>query len=207
MAGTLATAVSLLVSEITIPPAGACWLSVTVPVTELPPVMPAGSRLCPECSGRSTVREAVWLSPAKEAVIMMGVVWLTELVVTLNVAVVAPSGTTKGSGTLATFQLLLCRETPAPPAGAGLTSVTVPVEEFPPVMLAGPIVSDDKDPGVALRLKKMSGLPGVSSVQTMLTLPAESVAISGDEVLPESLERFWGKEKVAPPSLDRLKKV
>src|SRR5438445_8205710 len=97
-----------------------------------------------------------------------GVAWLTELVAILNVAVVAPAGTITGSGTLATLQLLLCSATAAPPAGAGLTNVTVPVTEFPPVTLTELRPSEDKDPEGTLRLKKMSRLPGVSSIQTTL---------------------------------------
>src|SRR6266700_384807 len=66
---------------------------------------------------------------------------------------------------------------------------------------------DDKDARVACRLKKISEVPGVSSVQAMLRLPAESMATTGAVALPKSLEMFWGKEKVAPSSLERLKKT
>jgi len=60
----------------------------------------------------------------------------TALVLTTNVAVVAPAGTATLEGTLAA-PLLLASTTCAPPAGAGPLSVTVPVEEFPPVTLVG----------------------------------------------------------------------
>ena len=61
----------------------------------------------------------------------------TALVLTVKVALVAPARTVTVEGTLAAAVLLLERVTCAPPAGAGPLSVTVPVEEFPPVTLAG----------------------------------------------------------------------
>ena len=65
----------------------------------------------------------------------------TAVVLTGNVALVAPAGTATLEGTLAA-PLLLESATCAPPAGAGPFSVTVPVEEFPPVTLVGFSVSE-----------------------------------------------------------------
>jgi hypothetical protein len=61
----------------------------------------------------------------------------TALVLTVNVALVAPAATVTLEGTLAAAVLLLESVTCAPPAGADPLSVTVPVEEFPPVTLVG----------------------------------------------------------------------
>ena len=61
----------------------------------------------------------------------------TELVVIVNVALVAPLGTVTFAGTLATDVLLLDNDTTAPPKGAGPVSVTVPVEGLPPCTLDG----------------------------------------------------------------------
>ena len=61
----------------------------------------------------------------------------TALVLTANVALVAPAATVTLAGTLAAVVLLLESATCAPPDGAGPLSVTVPVDEFPPVTLVG----------------------------------------------------------------------
>jgi hypothetical protein len=60
----------------------------------------------------------------------------TALVVTVKVAVVPPAATGTLPGTWAE-ELLLDRVTTAPPVGAAPVRVTVPVEELPPVTLAG----------------------------------------------------------------------
>jgi len=61
-----------------------------------------------------------------------------------KVALVAPAGTATLEGTPAA-PLLLESATCAPPAGAGPLSVTVPVEEFPPVTLVGFSVSEESE--------------------------------------------------------------
>jgi hypothetical protein len=61
----------------------------------------------------------------------------TALVLTVNVALVAPAATVTLEGTLAAVVLLLESVTIAPPDGAAPLSVTVPVEELPPGMLVG----------------------------------------------------------------------
>jgi hypothetical protein len=61
----------------------------------------------------------------------------TAPVLTVNDALVAPAATVTLEGTLAVVVLLLVRVACAPPVGAAPLSVTVPVEEFPPVTLVG----------------------------------------------------------------------
>jgi len=68
----------------------------------------------------------------------------TALVLTVNVALVAPAATVTLDGTRAAAVLLLDSVTIAPPAGAAPLSITVPVEEFPPVTLVGFSVSDER---------------------------------------------------------------
>src|SRR5260221_12796464 len=71
----------------------------------------------------------------------------TALVLTVNVALVAPAATVTLGGTVAAAVLLLESATVAPPAGAARLSVTVPVEEFPPVTLVGFSESDEREAG------------------------------------------------------------
>jgi hypothetical protein len=64
-------------------------------------------------------------------------------VVTANVAVFTPAGTATFAGTVAAVVFELTRPTRAPPAGALLVRVTVPVEEPPPRTLVGESESDE----------------------------------------------------------------
>jgi hypothetical protein len=69
--------------------------------------------------------------------VTVAVTWLvTEEVVAVKVVEVAPAGTVTLAGTC-TAELLLDRLTAAPPLGAAPLRVTVPVEEVPPVTVAG----------------------------------------------------------------------
>ena len=61
----------------------------------------------------------------------------------------APVATVTLEGTVAAVVLLLESVTVAPPAGAGPLSVTVPVEEFPPVTLVGFSESDERETDTA----------------------------------------------------------
>jgi hypothetical protein len=72
-----------------------------------------------------------------------GVDVVTALVLTVNVALLAPAATVAVAGTVAAAVLPLISETTAPPVGAGPLSVTVPVEGDPPVTLVGFNVSEE----------------------------------------------------------------
>src|SRR2546425_12849229 len=67
----------------------------------------------------------------------------TALVVIVNGALVAPAGTVTLPGTEAA-ELLLDSVTCAPPAGAGPSSVAVPVELLPPVTVVGFTPSEER---------------------------------------------------------------
>ena len=77
---------------------------------------------------------------------------VTVWVETVAVAVVAPAGTVMLVGTVAADVLELASVTTAPPAGAGLFSLTVAVDGEPPVTLVGLRVIADKTGALTVRL-------------------------------------------------------
>jgi len=92
-----------------------------------------------------SVSRAELVAPPKDAVIVTGVDTLTALVLTLNVALLAPAGTVTLEGTLAAAPLLESA-TCAPPAGAAPLMVTVPVEDCtPPITLVGFRVIEERE--------------------------------------------------------------
>jgi len=76
--------------------------------------------------------------PFAVAVMVAAVAAVTLVVLTVNVELVAPAGMRikPEAGTTAAA-LLLDSATATPPAGAGPSSITVPVEDAPPVTLDG----------------------------------------------------------------------
>jgi hypothetical protein len=139
---TLAGAVAadaLLERETTAPPLGAAPLSVTVPVDDVPPLTLVGLSATEDSAtavAGFTVSEAVLVVPLYEAEMVTGVEPVTALVVTVNVALLAPAATVTLEGTVAA-DALLERSTTTPPLGAAPLSVTVPVEDAPPLTLVG----------------------------------------------------------------------
>ncbi len=145
LADTLAAPL-LLESSTCAPPVSAGPLNVTVPVEGDPPVTLVGFSVTEERVGRacgSTVSEAVLVTPAYDAEIVTGVDAVTALVLTVNVALLAPAAIVTLADTLAA-PLLLESSTCAPPVSAGPLSVTVPVEGDPPVTLVGFSVSEER---------------------------------------------------------------
>jgi hypothetical protein len=69
---------------------------------------------------------------------------ITELVVTVKVALLAPEAMLKLAGTVAAAVLLLERVTTAPDDGAAALNVTVPCAVLPPTILVGLSVNEDK---------------------------------------------------------------
>jgi len=138
LAGT-AAADALLERVTTAPPLGAAPLSVTVPVDGAPPFTVAGLSATEDSAtavAGFTVSEAVFVVPPYEAEMVTGVAAVTALVVAVNVALVAPAATVTLAGTAAA-DALLERATTAPPLGAAPLSVTVPVDDAPPLTLLG----------------------------------------------------------------------
>jgi hypothetical protein len=73
---------------------------------------------------------------------------VTEIVVTVNVAVVAFAGTTTFAGTVAAAALELARATVRPPVGAALVRVTFPVTAIPPRTEEGVNTNEATDGGM-----------------------------------------------------------
>ena len=84
----------------TAPPAGAGFVNVTVPVDEVPPTTEAGLRVTVLSTDEVTVKLAVCVEPYVPEIISE-VLEVTELVVTVKVAVVALAGTVTLAGTCA----------------------------------------------------------------------------------------------------------
>jgi hypothetical protein len=130
-------------SRITSPPAGAaCW-RVIVPVEAFPPFTVLGLNTREAIPATWTVMLAVRVCEPRVAVMVTGVAALTGLVVTVNVAVVAPEATVTVEGTEAA-PLLEDRLMTNPPTGAGELIVTVPVEFEPPTGFVGATVTEDR---------------------------------------------------------------
>ena len=86
---------------------------------------------------------------------------VTALVLTVNVALVAPAATVTLAGADAA-ETLLERVTCAPPVGAAPLSVTVPVEGDPPVTLVGLSATEER----------VAELGGVTASEAVLVTPA-----------------------------------
>src|SRR2546430_1664460 len=199
LAGTVAA--ELLLDSVTCaPPAGAGPFNVTVPVElpveALPPVTVVG--VTPG-EGRRTgcgVTGALARGGAR-GVVDVPVAEVdapTALVVTVNVPLVAPTGTVTLAGTVAAV-LSLDSVTCAPPAGAGPSSVAVPVELLPPVTVVGFTPSEERRTGcgftvrVAVRvtpLYKAEMVTGVDAatalvvtVNVTLVAPTGTVTLAG----------------------------
>ena len=86
----------------------------------------------------------------------------TGLVLTANVAVVAPAATVTSGGTLAA-PLLLESATCAPPVGARPLNVTVPVEEFPLVPLVGFSESEERERDAGTEDSSKAKIAGLGS--------------------------------------------
>jgi hypothetical protein len=181
----------VLESETEVPPVGAGPSRVTVPVAEVPPVTLVGAIVTVVICGGLTVRTAVFATPRLAVTVDVAVAVTTEVEM-VKVAEVWPPATVTGDETVATAVLLLVRLTVIPPVGAGPSSVTVPVDGFPPARDAGLSVSEETDGALTLRVAvfeppRVAEMTGdavvptaeVESVKVAVVAPAGTVTDAG----------------------------
>ena len=161
-AGTLVAA-ELVDSETAAPPLGAAALKVTLPVDALPPIRLAGlsatdaSNAAPGAAG-VTISSAWRPVPARSAKMLTEKVSATVAVEIGKLALLAPAGTDTLAGSTATPGKGVDNATTAPPLGAPVLRVTVPIAELPPVTLVG--FTDTPD--------SSGGGPAASTISTAL---------------------------------------
>jgi len=124
-----------------------------------------------------TARVAVRVTPAATAARVADTLAATVVVEATNVAVAAPSATVTLAGTV-TAAALLESVTRTPPAGAAEVSVTVPVEDAPPVTVAGFIARPARLPGggVTVRTAETVAPPPVAEMVGVACVAGTSVA-------------------------------
>ena len=168
------------------PPAGAALVSVTVPCDAVPPVTLAGLTASDdnEAVGGGVDGDinitALRLTPPNPPPMVADVTAVTDTVLTVNVALVAPAATITLPGTVAALVLLLVSMTTAPPAGAEPVSVTVPCEAAPPVTLTGLTASDDNEsaggaPGFTIRGASCCTPPAVAKTVSAVCVVTKAV--------------------------------
>src|SRR5207248_230698 len=110
---------------------------VTVQVAMLPAITGLGAQVNPITVALTDSSVAVLITPLYVAVMVTSVGTVPPMVLTGNVFVVAPAATVTVPCTVAAAPLLLLSVTTAPPTGAALVSVTVPVLPALPVTAVG----------------------------------------------------------------------
>lgn len=142
--GTLATVVVPLV-RVTTTASVATPDNVTVPMLFVPPFTLVGFKTSVETTRTGlTVMVAVLETPLRDPVIVRDDAAVTVRVVMVKVADVAPAATVTLAGTVPIVVDEDESVTTAPPVGAALVRVTVPVTATPPVTAATLVVSVDK---------------------------------------------------------------
>jgi hypothetical protein len=121
----------------------------------------------------------------KSAVIVTGVLVATGSVVVVKVAVVVPAATVTDAGTWAAAVLLELRETAKPPVGAGLESISVPVEELPPTTEVGDRPTDVRTGAVTARVAdRLTLLKTAVTVTSVSEATGSVVAVKVAVVVP-----------------------
>jgi hypothetical protein len=137
------------------PPLGAAELSCTVPVALVPPATLVGAIVKDTSDGAvapaARLTNADLVTPPELASTSTVVKTLVALVVMGKLVELLPAGTLTVGGTCRSAGLLLVNVTTPPPAGAEVTSCTMPCVELPLTMSVGLTLNPDSvgpaDPG------------------------------------------------------------
>ncbi len=200
-AGTVAL-VSLADSVTVVPPVGAAPSRVTVPVEVLPPTTDVGETDTLTSAGGLIVSVPVLVVEPCVPVMVAVVIVATGVVLTVNVAEVAPAAmvTVAGRVALGVFEERL---TTVPPGPAGPFRVAVPVEGFPPVTAVGARVMLVRLAGLIVSVAVfvvLASVPEIVAVAVLetakvlivnvaLVAPAATVTVAGTVALRLSDER------------------
>jgi hypothetical protein len=174
--GTVATPMLLLVRVTVTPPVGAAAVSRAVPVAVAPAVTVVGLSVTDDSAITAglTVRTAVFVTPLYAAEIVAVAVAVTGCEVIVNVALVAPAGTTTLAGRVAAAVLLLVKVTITPPEGAGALRLAVPVEVAPPVSVEGLIVADASASAAGLMVNAAVFVTALYTAETDTVVAADT---------------------------------
>jgi hypothetical protein len=145
------------------------------------------------------VRTVVAVTPPAEAEIVASVVEETDVVAIVNFADVAPEATVTVAGGIAAL-LLDVNATTVPPEGAGIPSVTVPVEAAPPITVDGETVTPVNPPGVTVNVAVAFTEPDVALMTALVLSVTGFVRIVKVAVVaPEGTKTNPGAEAAVLP--------
>jgi hypothetical protein len=198
LAGRVAMALLLVASVTTMPPEGAAPESVTVPWDVSPPLTVAGlsareDKLTAVPGEAGVIVNVACFELAPRVAVMTALVApVTDLVLTVNLALVLPAATVTLGATVAAEVLALDKVTTIPPEGALAVRVTVPVELLPPVKLAGFSVNDEtlglELPGFTVKLADTLAPPDWAKIGAVqLVVVALVITVKVAVVLPAGI--------------------
>lgn len=142
-----------------------------------------------------TVRTAVWAVPPLSVPLIVDVVFVaTTFEVTVKVPVVAPAATVAVAGTVAAEVLLEVRLIVRPPVGAALLTVTVPVDVWPPVTVAGLSVRLESVGAVTVKVAVTAAPPLTDTpiVDVLSAATGRLVTVKVPVVVPAGIDAVAG---------------
>jgi len=155
--------------------------------------------------GACTVRVVVTILPFDTALIVTGVSTTTGMVVTANVAVVAPAGTITESARAMEGSLPV--KFTVVGTAAGLVNVTVPVAPLPPTTFAGSTVTLESTGAITFSVAVLAAAPDETEIVAVTSASTACVPTSNVADDSPALTVTVGGTVTASLSLIRLKLV